>query len=30
MWALGQVKPNDKERFYCRPNAGETVGQYGT
>ena len=21
--------PTDKEHFYCRPNAGETVGQYG-
>jgi hypothetical protein len=21
---------NDKEHFYCRPNVGETVGQYGT
>lgn len=22
--------PTDKEHFYCRPNADETAGQYGT
>ena len=31
VWALGQVKLQlIKNIFYCRPNADETVGQYGT